>query len=83
MMFWSSQATVAALNTELEELRGQLEEALSAHGRELSRLQDSCADQLTCADTALKEVRRHTTPRCPVPRDFQWCCAVFLVLCFG
>lgn len=58
LVFWSLQATVAALSTELEEARAQLEETTGSYGRELRRLQDSCADKQTCTDTALREVRQ-------------------------
>lgn len=51
-----AQATVGALTEELQDLRSQLADAGDAHARELSRLQESCADLQTHAEAALKEV---------------------------
>ncbi len=54
--FSSVQIRVAALTSELHELRSQLEDAASVHERELHTLRETCTDLQSRADVALKEV---------------------------
>ena len=56
MFFVFSQIRVAALTSELLELRSQLEEAASVHERELHSLQEMCTDLQSRADVTLREV---------------------------
>ncbi|MED6270511.1 hypothetical protein CHARACLAT_011138, partial [Characodon lateralis] len=49
------QIRVGALTGEMLELRSQLDEATSAHQRELNGLQELCSDLRSRADVALKE----------------------------
>lgn len=44
------------MNTELLALRSQLEDAASVQERELHSLRETCTDQQSRADIALKEV---------------------------
>lgn len=51
-----TQIRVAAMNTELLAVRSQLEDAASVHETELHSLRETCTDQQSRADIALKEV---------------------------
>lgn len=53
----TTQFRVAALNSELQALRSQLEDAASLHEREVQSAREACADLQSHADVALKEVR--------------------------
>lgn len=54
--FVFTQIRVGALNSELLELRSQLEDAASVHERELHSFRETCTDLQSRADVALKEV---------------------------
>lgn len=56
--FWVlTQIRVAALNSELQALRSQLEDATSLHEREFQSAREACTDLQSRADVALEEVR--------------------------
>lgn len=48
---------MAALSSELQALRSQLEDAASLHEREVQSAREACADLQSHADVALKEVQ--------------------------
>lgn len=89
LWFVFTQIRVGALNSEVLELRSQLEDAASVHERELHSLRETCTDLQSRADVALKEVddavqdavqiRGHIPPHVVTIMAFMSCVIVIVL----